>query len=86
MKISVAFIVYNGANFMRTQLDSILAQTRKVDQIIVVEDASLDNTKEILAEYVNKYPTLFSIQYTNKRDYSGNFSFRYFCDGRKWFW
>ena len=66
MKISVAFIVYNGANFMRTQLDSILAQTRKVDQIIVVEDASLDNTKEILAEYVNKYPSLFSIHYNLK--------------------
>ncbi len=26
MKISVAFIVYNGANYMRNQLDSILAQ------------------------------------------------------------
>ena len=50
MKISVAFIVYDGANYMRTQLDSILAQTHKVDEIIVVEDASLDNTKEILAE------------------------------------
>ena len=65
MKISVAFIVYNGANYMRTQLDSILAQTHKVDEIIVVEDASLDNTKEILDEYVNKYPSLFSIQYNS---------------------
>ena len=51
MKISVAFIVYNGANYMRTQLDSILAQTYKVDEIIVVEDASIDNTKEILVEF-----------------------------------
>ena len=65
MKISVAFIVYNGANYMRTQLDSILAQTYKVDEIIVVEDASLDNTKEIIAEYVNKYPSLFSIYYNS---------------------
>ena len=66
MKISVAFIVYNGANYMRTQLDSILAQTHKVDEIIVVEDASLDNTKEILAEYVYKYPSLFSIYYNTE--------------------
>jgi glycosyltransferase involved in cell wall biosynthesis len=50
---------------MRTQLDSILAQTHKVDEIIVVEDASLDNTKEILQEYVNKYPSLFSIHYNS---------------------
>jgi len=66
MKISAAFIVYNGANYMRTQLDSILAQRHKVDEIIVVEDASLDNTKEILAEYVNKYPSLFSIYYNTE--------------------
>ena len=65
MKISVAFIVYNGANYMRTQLDSILAQNHKVDEIIVVEDASLDHTKEILAEYVNKHPSLFSIYYNS---------------------
>ena len=65
MKISVAFIVYNGANYMRTQLDSILAQTYKVDEIIVVEDASIDNTKEILVEFINKHPSLFSIYYNS---------------------
>ena len=66
MKISVAFIVYNGARYMRTQLDSILAQTHNVDEIIVCDDASSDNTKEILEEYKNKYPDLLFIYYNNK--------------------
>ena len=66
MKISVAFIVYNGSNYMRTQLNSILAQTHKVDEIIVIEDASNDKTKEILEEYSNKYPSLFSIYYNTE--------------------
>ena len=66
MKISVAFIVYNGANYMRTQLDSILAQTHKVDEIIVCDDTSSDNTKEILEEYKNKHPNLFFLHYNNK--------------------
>ena len=66
MKISVALIVYNGARYMRTQLDSILAQTHKVDEIIVCDDASSDNTKEILEEYKNKHPNLFFIHYNNK--------------------
>ena len=66
MKISIAFIVYNGANYMRTQLDSILAQTHVVDEIIVCDDASSDNTKEIIEEYKNKYPDLFYIHYNNK--------------------
>jgi glycosyltransferase involved in cell wall biosynthesis len=66
MKISLAFIVYNGANYMRTQLDSILAQTYKVDEIIVCDDASSDTTKEILEEYKNKHPNLFFLHYNNK--------------------
>ena len=66
MKISVAFIVYNGAKYMRTQLDSILAQTHKVDEIIVCDDASSDTTKDILEVYKNKHPNLFFIHYNNK--------------------
>ena len=66
MKISVAFIVYNGASYMRTQLDSILAQTHKVDEIIVCDDASSDTTKEILEEYKKSYPDLFFLHYNNK--------------------
>jgi glycosyltransferase involved in cell wall biosynthesis len=66
MKISVAFIVYNGAQYIRTQLDSILAQIHKVDEIIICDDVSSDNTKELLEEYKNKYPNLFFIHYNTK--------------------
>ena len=66
MKISVAFIVYNGAKYMRTQLDSILAQTHKVDEIIICDDASSDATIEILEEYKNINPDLFFLHYNNK--------------------
>ena len=66
MKISVALIVYNGAKYLRTQLDSILAQTHKVDEIIVYDDASSDNTKEILEEYENKHPNLFFNHYNTE--------------------
>ena len=63
MKVSVALIVYNGANYMQTQLNSILDQTHKVDEIIIVEDASTDSTKEILANYSSQYPSLFFINH-----------------------
>ena len=66
MKISVAFIVYNGTQYLRQQLNSILDQTHKVDEIIVCDDASSDNTKEILEEYKNKHPNLFFIHYNTK--------------------
>jgi glycosyltransferase involved in cell wall biosynthesis len=66
MKISVALIVYNGAQYLRTQLDSILAQTHKVDELIICDDASSDNSKEILEEYKDKHPNLFFIHYNTQ--------------------
>ena len=66
MKISVAFIVYNGSKYLRTQLDSIIAQTHKVNEIIICDDASSDNTKEILEEYKNKHSNLFFFHYNNQ--------------------
>jgi len=66
MKISVAIIVYNGAQYLRTQLDSILAQTHKVNEIIVYDDASSDNTKEILKEYEKNNPDLFFVHYNKQ--------------------
>ena len=63
MKVSVALIVYNGANYMQTQLNSILDQTHKVDEIIIVEDASTDNTKEILLAYSKQNSGLFFINH-----------------------
>jgi len=66
MKISVAFIVYNGSQYMRTQLDSIVAQTHKVDEIIICDDTSSDNSIEILEEYKNKHPNLFFIHFNKQ--------------------
>ena len=48
---------------MQTQLNSILDQTHKVDEIIVVEDASTDSTIEILLAYSKQNPGLFFINH-----------------------
>jgi glycosyltransferase involved in cell wall biosynthesis len=66
MKLSVAFIVYNGSNYMEQQLDSILSQTVKVDEIVVCEDNSTDNTREILEKYNKANPSLFKILYNTQ--------------------
>ena len=66
MKLSVAFIVYNGSNYMEQQLDSILNQTVKVDEIVVCEDNSTDNTNEILEKYNKANPGLFKILHNSQ--------------------
>lgn len=50
-RISVAMCTYNGARFLPQQLDSIAAQTRRPDQLIVCDDGSADETLKILRHF-----------------------------------
>lgn len=49
VKISIIIPVYNGANFILEAIDSVLQQTHKNVDIIVIDDCSTDNTLAILA-------------------------------------
>ncbi len=60
-KISVALCTYNGGKFLHHQINSILNQTLKVDEIVVCDDGSTDNTHQILKEYQEKFPYIFKI-------------------------
>ena len=48
MKLSVALCTFNGGKFIEQQISSILNQTIKVDEIIVCDDKSADDTLLIL--------------------------------------
>jgi len=52
--ISVALATYNGARYLRAQIDSVLAQSDVVIEIVVVDDGSSDQTTAILAEYASR--------------------------------
>lgn len=51
VKISVAMCTYNGAEFLPAQLESIAAQTRPPDEIVVCDDASTDDTESVLKRF-----------------------------------
>ena len=53
-EISVVMTTYNGAKFLRPQIDSILNQTHRLAEFIVGDDRSTDQTTEILIEYAEK--------------------------------
>ena len=42
---------YNGEKFLRQQLDSIICQLNQNDEIIISDNGSSDNTKEIINSY-----------------------------------
>ena len=54
MKISIAMATYNGERFIREQLNSLAAQTRLPDELVVVDDGSVDRTLEILEQFKRK--------------------------------
>ena len=66
MKLSVALCTFNGEIFLKEQLDSILNQSINIDEIIVCDDQSTDNTKQILESYKKDNPDLFKIYYNEK--------------------
>ena len=51
-KVSVVVPLYNGERFIRGTIESVLCQTYKDYEIIVVDDGSLDNSKEVLQPYI----------------------------------
>ena len=52
--VSIIIPVYNDAEFLHESLDSAINQTLKNIEIICVNDASTDNSLEILNEYASK--------------------------------
>jgi glycosyltransferase involved in cell wall biosynthesis len=54
--ISIALCTYNGARFLRSQLDTLVNQDYPNKEIVAVDDASTDETLSILTEYAAKHP------------------------------
>ena len=64
-KVSVIVPVYNTEKYLRKCLDSLVGQTLKDIEIIIVDDGSKDSSPSIINEYIGRYPDRF-ICYTQK--------------------
>ena len=51
--VSVIMSVYNGEIYLRETIDSILNQSHKNFEFIIVNDASTDKTQEIITSYID---------------------------------
>ena len=54
--ISVAMATYNGEKYITEQLQSIYYQTRRVDEIVITDDCSTDETVTMVREFMKRYP------------------------------
>lgn len=56
MKISIAMATYNGQQYVRQQLQSILHQTKLPDELVVVDDCSSDHTVQLIQHFAALAP------------------------------
>ncbi|SHJ34283.1 glycosyltransferase [Fibrobacter sp. UWP2] len=70
--ISIAMATYNGAKYLREQLESIYNQDMLPDEVVVSDDGSKDETLSILEEYHQKYGLKYSV---NAGKHGVNFNF-----------
>ena len=54
MKISVVIPVFNVEKYIGECLESVINQTRKPDEVIIVDDSSTDDSAEICKSYIEK--------------------------------
>ncbi|MCM1364606.1 MAG: glycosyltransferase [Faecalibacterium sp.] len=54
-KVSIIIPAYNSQQFIAETLDSLLRQTLKDIEVIIVNDGSTDDTQKIIDEYASKY-------------------------------
>jgi len=72
-KVSVIMPVYNAGNFLVEAIESILNQTYRNFEFIIVDDASIDNSWEIVQKYQEKFPKLIkAYRLTRNTNLAGN--------------
>ena len=60
-KLSVCIPVYNGQEFIKETIDSVLSQSFKDLEIVIVDNQSTDNTVSIIRSYSDPRIKLFIV-------------------------
>jgi glycosyltransferase involved in cell wall biosynthesis len=72
--VSVVMCTYNGALYVAEQLESILQQTYAHLEILIADDASTDDTYQILKQYAERDGRIILYQREKNAGYNTNFS------------
>lgn len=72
-KVSIVMCTYNGADYLREQLDSIVHQTYPIYELIIQDDCSTDTTISILREYQKKYDYIRIFENEKQKGINDNF-------------
>jgi glycosyltransferase involved in cell wall biosynthesis len=65
--ISIAMCTFNGSRFLPEQLESIAAQCRRPDELVICDDGSSDGSVDIIKEFAIRVPFPVRIVVNRKR-------------------
>jgi glycosyltransferase involved in cell wall biosynthesis len=61
--VSFAIPSYNHEKYIGEMLDSCIAQTYPNIEVVVVDDASTDNSRQVIEDYVQRYPAIIRAEF-----------------------
>ena len=65
--VSIITPTFNSQEFIKQSIDSILDQTYKNWELVLVDDASTDNTIKVINSYISKHPNIYLIKNTTNQ-------------------
>ena len=71
--VSVVLCTYNGGRYLKEQLDSLIAQTYPLHEIIIQDDGSTDDTVQIATEYAGRHDNIHVSANTHEHGINSNF-------------
>ena len=89
-EVAALLVTYNRKNLLKTALESLINQTKKLSKIIVVDNASTDGTKEFLQGYSERHKEIEHLRLEENIGGAGGFYIglkKLVCDGKyDWIW
>ena len=79
--VVIGLPVYNGEKFIKHAIDSILSQSYKNFELIISDNCSEDNTKNICKEYVSKDKRVSYIRHI--KNFGAHYNFKFLLDRAK---
>lgn len=66
-EVSVILPTYNRANYLKRSIDSVIYQTFKQWELIIVDDGSTDESFNIINEYIKQFDNIRYLKHSNRR-------------------
>lgn len=73
-KVSVVIPNYNYEKYIKERIESVIKQTYPIYEIIILDDASTDNSIKVIESIINKYKSIKFLTSYNKRNSNSVFS------------